>query len=479
MSFLRRLAGGWREGDHTDMSLTNVEGRGGIEVSTPTQLEGVNVEEYFEAGLSGIPTPGRTPEPREQVARGREAQGGSEGDYGVEYSSQVEVMTPDLQEGEGSEEEEIQGYQEQGSMLAERRIPQGVAQAAGDSQDFLELEQGNVIPGRGRVRVTSSKVLYIRPAERVGRQRAAWDGASQYYTPGTGSSQYYTPGIGSSQYYTPGTGSSQYHTGQNPGTGSPQYYTPETGTSQYHTGQNPGTGSSQYYTPETGTSQYHTGQNPGNGSSQYYTDYAPGAGSSQNFTGYNPGAGVLQEGALRNNTGQFTPELELSKTAAFQQPDVAGYSPEPLRFNLEACQEAEVGPRRGFEQTVYRNSPPPTYQSYLGVPGTGRVTRARPRQEDKSHGRIGGHKMILPDKFDGKTDWEEFITHFTTVAAWNGWSDEEQAIQLGLSMSGRARSIFTGLPMMVKQDYPLLISYMAKHFGPAGREAAYKAEFRQ
>ena len=86
--------------------------------------------------------------------------------------------------------------------------------------------------------------------------------------------------------------------------------------------------------------------------------------------------------------------------------------------------------------------------------------------------------MILPDKFDGKMDWEEFITHFQTVAAWNGWSGEDQAIQLGLSMSGRARSVFTGLPVRVKQDYQKLIAYMGKHFGPAGREAAYKAEFR-
>ena len=87
--------------------------------------------------------------------------------------------------------------------------------------------------------------------------------------------------------------------------------------------------------------------------------------------------------------------------------------------------------------------------------------------------------MMFPDKFDGKIDWEEFITHFTAVSAWNGWSEGDKTIQLGLSMTGRARSVYTGLPTEVKVDFKALVNVLGKHFGSGGKEAAYKAAFRQ
>ena len=68
--------------------------------------------------------------------------------------------------------------------------------------------------------------------------------------------------------------------------------------------------------------------------------------------------------------------------------------------------------------------------------------------------------------------------HFEEVANWNSWNSYEKATQLGLHLTGVARSIKADLPLSITQDYGLFIVTLAKYFSCEGREAAYQAEFR-
>ena len=70
---------------------------------------------------------------------------------------------------------------------------------------------------------------------------------------------------------------------------------------------------------------------------------------------------------------------------------------------------------------------------------------------------ITARKAMFPDRYDGESDWEEYIRHFEDIATWNGWNASERATQLGLHLTGMARSIKTDLPIHITSDYDQLV----------------------
>ena len=85
MSFLRRMAGSWTDRGLEEMSLTNIEGQGGIEVSTPTQLDGGDVRAHFDAELSELPVPKISQDDRELETEDRVAQREGDRDWDQEW----------------------------------------------------------------------------------------------------------------------------------------------------------------------------------------------------------------------------------------------------------------------------------------------------------------------------------------------------------------------------------------------------------
>ena len=53
----------------------------------------------------------------------------------------------------------------------------------------------------------------------------------------------------------------------------------------------------------------------------------------------------------------------------------------------------------------------------------------------------GGCKRLnhKPEKYDGVSEWADYIRHFEMVSAWNGWTVEEKAVQLTINLTGIAR----------------------------------------
>lgn len=88
-------------------------------------------------------------------------------------------------------------------------------------------------------------------------------------------------------------------------------------------------------------------------------------------------------------------------------------------------------------------------------------------------------KQRDPDKFDGeKVEWPDYFKHFETVSEWNRWSNEEKAMQLGMSLQGEALRVLGDLSSEVKEDYDALVKELTQRFNPAEREAAWRLEFR-
>lgn len=89
-------------------------------------------------------------------------------------------------------------------------------------------------------------------------------------------------------------------------------------------------------------------------------------------------------------------------------------------------------------------------------------------------------KNRKPDSFDGKSDWADYLKHFEAVATWNGWTGEEKAVQLIMSLSGTARQTWSDCWPDSEHcyNYDVLVNILAGRFKPEGQEEAYKAEFR-
>jgi hypothetical protein len=79
-------------------------------------------------------------------------------------------------------------------------------------------------------------------------------------------------------------------------------------------------------------------------------------------------------------------------------------------------------------------------------------------------------------RYNGKTDWNDYYSHFTAVAEWNAWSYHECGLQLALSLVDEAREVFSGLPSSQRQDFNVLVNAMKQRYDPEGRETTYSFE---
>ena len=84
------------------------------------------------------------------------------------------------------------------------------------------------------------------------------------------------------------------------------------------------------------------------------------------------------------------------------------------------------------------------------------------------------------DKFNGTTDWSDYLQHFEMVAKWNNWSGLEKAAQLSMNLTGVARQVWTDsfCDPLVQVSYEDLVKALHQRFRPEGQEEVHKAEFR-
>ena len=81
-----------------------------------------------------------------------------------------------------------------------------------------------------------------------------------------------------------------------------------------------------------------------------------------------------------------------------------------------------------------------------------------------------------PMKFNGRTDWKDYLGHFSAVAHWNGWSYEELGLQLAIGLTDDAREVLSSLPADYQHDYHTLKDALTNRFSPEGRESHYSLQ---
>ena len=81
-----------------------------------------------------------------------------------------------------------------------------------------------------------------------------------------------------------------------------------------------------------------------------------------------------------------------------------------------------------------------------------------------------------PMKFNGKTDWRDYLGHFTAVAEWNGWNYEEMGLQLAISLTDDAREVLGSLTGAEQYDFETLKGALTRRFSPEGKESQYSLQ---
>lgn len=81
-----------------------------------------------------------------------------------------------------------------------------------------------------------------------------------------------------------------------------------------------------------------------------------------------------------------------------------------------------------------------------------------------------------PMRYTGKTDWLDYIEHFSAVSEWNKWNTEEMGVQLAMSLTDEAREVLSSLNRLHQYDYDVLTDALTRRFSPEGRESQFSLE---
>ena len=85
---------------------------------------------------------------------------------------------------------------------------------------------------------------------------------------------------------------------------------------------------------------------------------------------------------------------------------------------------------------------------------------------------------VMPDTFDGRGSWTEYLAHFETVADLNQWHPREKVQYLAVSLRGEACQAMRFLTPEVKQNYQGLVAALNRRFNPGNRTELFRIQLR-
>ena len=132
--------------------------------------------------------------------------------------------------------------------------------------------------------------------------------------------------------------------------------------------------------------------------------------------------------------------------------------------------------------------PPPNTRPPIGCVPRHSFNDAAPSRVVLDHGQHGafrqpGHqggsqrKHKEPLKYNGRTDFGDYLGHFSAIAHWNQWDYEEKGMQLACSLIEGAREILSTIPHHLQYDYDSLLAALQQTYSPPGRETQFAVQF--
>ena len=111
------------------------------------------------------------------------------------------------------------------------------------------------------------------------------------------------------------------------------------------------------------------------------------------------------------------------------------------------------------------------------------IPEARHQQEDfEIYNQMGAGQnkrpKIMPDQYDGKTSWIDYLAHFEICCEINGWNFAQRTQYLSVSLRGAACQVMCSLPVHKRRDYRELIQALGRRFHPENQSELYRVQLR-
>ena len=137
-----------------------------------------------------------------------------------------------------------------------------------------------------------------------------------------------------------------------------------------------------------------------------------------------------------------------------------------LRFGRREKHPSEFPPRRGTRD-----------QSDLEYPRQGQIhADSAPHHTSTYERETSRRPLMLPESYDGSKPWEDYLTHFESVAEINGWNCKEMARFLGANLKGEALEVYTEIPSVAKSSFTVLVEALERRFGHAHQTPLFRAQ---
>ena len=85
---------------------------------------------------------------------------------------------------------------------------------------------------------------------------------------------------------------------------------------------------------------------------------------------------------------------------------------------------------------------------------------------------------VMPDLYDGKTSWPEYLIHFDSVAELNNWNHQERIQFLSVSLRGDACMVMQSLTVEERRNYEVLVASLNKRFNPGNQVNLFRTQLR-
>ena len=85
---------------------------------------------------------------------------------------------------------------------------------------------------------------------------------------------------------------------------------------------------------------------------------------------------------------------------------------------------------------------------------------------------------IMPDQYDGKMSWIDYLAYFEICCEINGWNLAQRAQYLSVSLRGAACQVMCNLPAHKRRDYRELIQALGRRFNPEKQSELYRVQLR-
>ena len=73
---------------------------------------------------------------------------------------------------------------------------------------------------------------------------------------------------------------------------------------------------------------------------------------------------------------------------------------------------------------------------------------------------------LLPDRFDGSSSVDDWVSHFESAAAINGWNEAEKLLWLKAHMIGKAHVAYQHFSHETRNSYTLSKAALRERFEP-------------